>query len=402
VLDAMHGGRTLTGPGGTARFEATAAFAEITELGEPRPLGVEQSNVSVSFSDKVILKIYRRLRAGRQPDVEVARFLTEVANYPNTPSYLGGVEIAGEEPTTLAAAFACVSNQGDAGSNIVEALTRDLDEAQMRPHAGDILPEPEPGEGAGFGFPLTIGGLLGQRTAELHRAFATPTDDPAFALEPLDADDLRRWSAEAAAEAARVMDRLQAARDELPPEVRDDAAGLIGDRAALMDALRAAGGAAASGSRSRIHGDYHLGQVLIAQADVAIIDFEGEPARSLAERRAKGSPLRDVAGMLRSFDYAAFMALENHRKAFGTVDDPARARAIAWRQRTSGEFLDAYRARAEGAANLPESREAADALLRLFLLQKAVYEIGYELGNRPAWVGIPVRGVLDLLEAGSA
>ena len=152
-----------------------------------------------------------------------------------------------------------------------------------------------------------------------------------------------------------------------------------------------------SGGRSRIHGDYHLGQVLIAQNDVAIIDFEGEPMRSLAERRAKASPLRDVAGMLRSFDYAASMALDRHQQAFGTVGPRAAARVAEWRDETTAAFLAAYREHVAGAATMPEDEALTDALLDLFLLQKAIYEIDYELGNRPAWVRIPLRGVLDLV-----
>ena len=151
-----------------------------------------------------------------------------------------------------------------------------------------------------------------------------------------------------------------------------------------------------SGGRSRIHGDYHLGQVLIAQSDVAIIDFEGEPGRSLAERRGKSSPLRDVAGMLRSFDYAASMALDLHRASMGEASPRAEARAALWRDETTAAFLAAYREAVAGAATAPDDALGA-ALLDLFLLQKAIYEIDYELGNRPAWVRIPLRGVLALL-----
>jgi len=159
---------------------------------------------------------------------------------------------------------------------------------------------------------------------------------------------------------------------------------------------------APSGGRSRIHGDYHLGQVLIAQNDVAIIDFEGEPARGLAERRDKSSPLRDVAGMLRSFDYVASMALARHREAFDTAGDRAPARAEQWRKETSDAFLAAYREHVVGAATMPADEALTSALLELFLLQKAIYEIGYELGNRPAWLRIPLRGVLELLKEESS
>ncbi len=391
LLGAMRENRVIDGPGGQVRFHATEAFAALPDLGEPRPLGVEQSNVSVAFGDRVILKVYRRLRPGEQPDVEVARFLTETAGYPNTPAYFGAVDVVDGETTTLAAAFAFVPNQGDAWRNVVEALERDLDDAEMRPASAG--PEAEP---SGFAFPLGIGGLLGQRTAELHRALATATDDPAFAVEPLTAADLKQWTKEVANEFAAVVARLEDARD-IPPDLADDVASLVGARKVLEARIARVAQMTPSGGRSRIHGDYHLGQVLIAQNDVAIIDFEGEPGRSLAERRAKLSPLRDAAGMLRSFDYAASMALDHHRAAFPEAADSGAARARRWRDETTAAFLAAYREHIGGAATMPEGAALADALLDLFLLQKAIYEIDYERGNRPAWLRIPLRGVLDLL-----
>jgi maltose alpha-D-glucosyltransferase/alpha-amylase len=391
LLEAMREGREIEGPAGTVRCHATAAFAAIPDLGEPRPLGVEQSNVSIAFGDKVILKVYRRLRPGPQPDVEVARFLTETAGYSHTPAYFGSIEVEGEEPTTLAAAFAFVPNQGDAWGNVVEALQRDLDEAGMRSASAEPEPHPE-----GFAFPLGIGALLGQRTAELHKALATATDDPAFAVEPVGAADLARWTGDVSADFAAVAARLRDARD-IPPELGQEVAALVAGGPELEERIARVAAMAPSGGRSRIHGDYHLGQVLIAQNDVAIIDFEGEPMRSLAERRAKHSPLRDVAGMLRSFDYAASMALDLHRAAFPDAGEAAPARALQWREETTAAFLAAYRAHAAGAATIPEGPALAGALLDLFLLQKAIYEIDYELGNRPAWLRIPLRGVLDLL-----
>jgi maltose alpha-D-glucosyltransferase/alpha-amylase len=208
LLEAMRAERRIESPAGEVRCHGTEAFAAIPDLGDPRPLGAEQSNVSIAFGDKVILKVYRRLRAGEQPDVEVARFLTEVADYRHTPAYYGSIDYVDGEPTTLAAAFAFVPNQGDAWSGVVEALQRDLGEVQMRASAPEGESEPE----EGFGFPLGIGALLGQRTAELHRAFAVETDDPAFAIEPLTAETLREWSKEAADELGAVLDRLEDSR----------------------------------------------------------------------------------------------------------------------------------------------------------------------------------------------
>ena len=184
---------------------------------------------------------------------------------------------------------------------------------------------------------------------------------------------------------------------DLPDDAAPLAQQVLAQRDALLDRLRRVAELTPSGGLSRIHGDYHLGQVLLAQNDVAIIDFEGEPARSLDERRALSSPLRDVAGMLRSFDYAAMTVVARHRASFGTTVEQALERIEDWRRTASAAFLDSYRQHVDGSANLPSDRAAADALLDLFLLQKAIYETGYELGNRPAWVGIPLAGILELL-----
>ncbi len=390
LLDCMRDAKTQ----GSLTFEGTEALRNLTDPGAPRQLGAEQSNISIAFSDKVILKLYRRLRAGEQPDVEVARFLTEVADFAHTPRYLGQLAHEGEEgKTTLAAAFAFVANRGDAWTGIFDGLMLELNENETWSSASETSHEPE-----GFEFPLSVGSLLGQRTAQMHKALATPTDDPAFAIEELTADHLRELAEGATAEAEAMLTRLEQARGQLPAEAAPLADALLQAREKLLSRLRQVGELTPSGALSRIHGDYHLGQVLLAQNDVAIIDFEGEPARSLAERRAKSSPLRDVAGMLRSFDYAALSAIARHRQSFGATADAAFDRVERWRQTTARDFLDAYFRHAEGAANLPSDDTTTTALLDLFLLQKAVYEAGYELGNRPAWIGIPLRGILDLLE----
>ncbi|WP_204569867.1 maltose alpha-D-glucosyltransferase [Arsenicitalea aurantiaca] len=398
LLTAMREGRTLDASDGEIVFENTEALSAIEELGEPRPLGVEQSNVSIAYGDKLILKLYRRLRAGEQPDVEIARFLTEEAGYPNTPAFLGAIEHRPEagEPTTLAAAFAFVPNQGDAWSVVTDALHRDLEEHALRSDSGEAVRAPDE-EGADFSMTLLMGRLLGQRTAELHKALSIDTEDADFALEPLEKATVKAWSDDAVREAETMLDRLKAERANLSDEAAALAEDILGLKATLIERLKAPVKMTPSGAQSRIHGDFHLGQVLVAQDDVMIIDFEGEPKRSLAERRAKSSPLRDVAGMLRSFHYAGSTALARRRFATGTISEEGRARADAWQGQVTADFLEAYRHHVEGAASYPTDPAFALALLDLFTLQKAIYEIGYELGNRPDWVDIPLSGVRDLL-----
>ena len=173
-----------------------------------------------------------------------------------------------------------------------------------------------------------------------------------------------------------------------------DADALAQKREELAVRFAAVRGATPSGTKTRIHGDYHLGQVLVSQGDLVIIDFEGEPARPLEERRQKSSPLRDAAGMLRSFDYAAAMALQRWRDTHEVNYEDARAKALAWRDRTRRDFIAEYLATLGDKA---PSAELTAALLDLFTLQKAIYEVGYELANRPAWVRIPLNGVMDVL-----
>jgi maltose alpha-D-glucosyltransferase/alpha-amylase len=393
VLDAMKSDLEISNGAGTVRFYGSKGLSRITNPGEPRPLAVEQSNVSIAFGDQVILKLYRRLRPGEQPDVEVARFLTEVADFAHTPQYLGRAvaESGDAPPTALAAAFAFVPNQGDAWNVVLEALQRDLEQFSLQVKA-------EGGAGEAFTGPLALGGLLGQRTAELHRALATETDRPAFESEPVTKQDLTVWSNDAVKEARATLSRLKSARETAACEVANGLDELLERKDDLMARLEAAATLPPSGRKTRIHGDYHLGQVLVAQNDFVIIDFEGEPRRPLEERSAKMSPLRDVAGMLRSFDYAAAMALKAHAEAWGELDSAVRERTQSWHDSTRDAFLTAYREHIAGAPSHPDPHLEA-ALLDLFVLQKAVYEIAYELANRPAWLNVPLQGILGILES---
>jgi maltose alpha-D-glucosyltransferase/alpha-amylase len=394
LIRTMRDGGELAAPGGRIVFSGNDAFRALDVTGEIRGAGVEQSNVSVNIGDVAMLKIYKRLSQGEQPEIEVARFLTEEAGYKNTPVYLGSAEWApdGGEPVALAAAFGFVRNQGDAWGVILDALERDLDEYALLPHdeAGELtVPEPS------FGHPLDLTVQLGRRTAELHAAFAAPTRNAAFAAGPIKATDIRRWVGDVVSEGKRAfaeLDRIVGLSEEL----RADVAMLLAAKKPLLDRLAEMRRLPASGRKTRIHGDFHLGQVLIVQDDVMIIDFEGEPQRNLAERREKGSGLRDVAGMLRSFDYASWSAIDRIRARGGFVDPRLLRRAFAWRDQAVRDFLAAYWPLTEDAGILPDP-DVRESLLELFTMQKAFYELRYEASNRPAWLSIPVRGLLDLI-----
>ncbi|MCP1170695.1 maltose alpha-D-glucosyltransferase [Limimaricola litoreus] len=388
LFTALREGHETDTPRGRLVFAPSAAMAEIEEPGEPRLLNVEQSNATVAFSDKAVLKVYRRLREGIQPDIEVARFLTDVAGFDGTPAYLGEIALRpeGGEATSLGAAFAYVANQGDAWAALTNALDRYLQDQATgtEDEAPPYLPV------------LGIAGTLGQRTAEMHRALAHPTEDAAFAAEPLTGGELTALCDEVRAETVAVLDRLKGMRD-LSERASDYASRILDRRDALISRIDAVSKMTPGGQLTRIHGDYHLGQVLMAQNDVMIIDFEGEPRRTLDERRAKSHALRDVAGMLRSLDYAAQSALR-WAESSGTDGEEADALIRDWHRGAVRDFMAAYGEVISDSPAHPDDPRFAAALLDLFVIQKAVYEVGYELASRPAWVDIPLSGLLDLID----
>jgi maltose alpha-D-glucosyltransferase/alpha-amylase len=237
--------------------------------------------------------------------------------------------------------------------------------------------------------------VLAVRTAELHRALARPTKDPAFAPQPLTRDDIDAYRQRAMEEARNALGMLKSALDQIPAADRDRAGAVLNLSEQVSARIEALASQVPRGLKIRIHGDYHLGQVLVTRNDFVIIDFEGEPGHSLEQRSAKHSPLRDVAGMLRSFSYVQHSALRNlaHNEAEGVRLAPL---ARAWEVEVRTAFLSAYDAAARDAKLYgPEALQAGSGLLGLFELEKALYELRYELGNRPGWAGIPLQGILD-------
>jgi maltose alpha-D-glucosyltransferase/alpha-amylase len=400
ALDAIRRGVEITEAGGTIRCWATSALADVevpTDV-EVKRSAVEQSNSSAMIGNRAVFKAYRKLAAGVQPEIEIGRFLVETAGFANTPPLLGAIERIDAEgrPTALAAAFGFVRNQGDGWVYTIDYLHRTLDELRLQAAAG---PEPAaaPTEDP-HGFYLAQARVLGQRTAELHRALATPTEDPAFAAEPVTSADLKAWRRAVQRQAEAAFKALKAALPRLDEPDRARAQALLRRRQDCLARIEALTEASVAAAKTRIHGDYHLGQVLVAQNDFFILDFEGEPARPLGERRAKHSPLKDVAGMLRSFDYAAWAAVASLTEVQPGSVDAVRALAEGWRQASVAAFLAGYRETIAGYPSYPEDAAAADRLLNLFLLEKALYEICYEAANRPLWVRIPLKGVSSLLE----
>lgn len=380
--------------GGVLRFHGAAALADsnIETLDSVR-LGGDQSNSTLVIGEEAVLKIYRRGQSGANPEVEMSRYLTEVAKFDGAPAYLGSLShfSADGVATPLAFLQRYVRNQGDGWTRTLDAFRLALEELVTPP------PGQEPSVDEVFAAFLPRAQALGQRTGEMHRALARPTDDPAFAPERLTEADLSAAGADMRDHAARARERLQRTAAEAP-EAR---AALIADFVAKADFLDGAierlTRNPVNAMKIRVHGDYHLGQTLIVQTDVTIVDFEGEPSRPLEERRAKDTPLRDVAGMLRSISYAGESAILAVEQRLST--DPARAERIAAEgvALVSRVFLDAYAAEVAGTLAEVADEESGQRLLRMKLLAKALYEINYEAEFRPSWLSVPLKGALALL-----
>jgi len=397
VVDAMRHGAEMEATDGHVAFAGTSRLEGIEPSGDltVRALGVEQSNSSIMVGDFAILKIYRRLSPGTHPEIEVGRFLTEVADYRNTPPLLGVVEHvpADGEATSLAVLQGFVVNQGDGWAYTLDYLERSLEGAHLRVEGGDMPPV-----GDYHAAYLAQAETLGRRTAELHRALATETSDRAFKAQPIGQSDLKAWRRSTRKLASSAFRAVKAARRRLGPESEAAADALLERRAECLRRIDQLTGRRVRAAKTRIHGDYHLGQVIVVKDDFYVLDFEGEPARSLAERRAKTSPAKDVAGMLRSFDYAAWVTVHGLAGRIPGNGSQLRALARDWCAAASAAFLRSYRETIAGCPSWPGDAREGRRLLELFMLEKAFYEIGYESSNRPDWLEIPIQGVLAILD----
>ena len=377
MIKAIGEKRTLNTAHGMLRFMPTSVFRDVAS-GEVATLTLgalhtQSTNTSVTLGERLFLKCYRRLRPGLHPELEVGRYLTEVARFKNCVPLAGAVEYvaAGSEPATLALLQQYIPNQGDAWSYTLGYLERFMESQR-----------PEENHGA-F---ITLIQTLATRTAELHRAFAMRSGDPAFEPEPFGAQEIEEWRARVRAEAEETLRMLQR---------NDRAKALVALKSVILSFIDACKAPARRTLKTRHHGDYHLGQVLLSNNDFLIIDFEGEPSRPLAEARRKHTPLRDVAGMLRSFSYAR-ASTEMREKTEPGADKLGPA-LEAWEAETRAAFLKAYGAASAGSG-IYESFDDARGLMQLAEMEKVLYELRYELNNRPAWIHIPMQGLTALLE----
>lgn len=385
-------------------------------------LGAEQSNTSIRYADRLILKLFRRLEIGTNPDLEMGHFLTEKAGFAHIPPVVGALEYrrnqpltGGNEAVTLAILQGFVPNQGDAWRYTLDALGRYFEhvltqtqvglEAIALPHESllDLTQKDIPALAYELiGAYLEAAQLLGQRTAELHLALASHPDDRSFAPEPFTRSDQQSLHQSMRNLTGQVFQLLRQHLKKLPEATRPEAQQVLDLEAEVLKRFHSLLEGKITGLRTRTHGDYHLGQVLYTGKDFMIIDFEGEPARTLQERRLKRSPLQDVAGMLRSFHYAAYAAFFE-QLALGVVQPQGQAGLEAWTRFwhlwVSVAFLKTYLKVVDSAPFQPKSPEEVRILLNAYLLEKAVYELGYELNNRPDWVKIPLQGILQPLQS---
>jgi maltose alpha-D-glucosyltransferase/alpha-amylase len=352
------------------------------------------SNTGVMLGDRLFLKGYRLMRPGINTELEMSRHLTEIG-YAAAAPFAGDVVVheKGAEPTALCSLQAYVRNQGDAWSftttyleNFVEGLASSAATETPTDH----------------GLYLSRARQLGLRVGELHRALALPSKDPAFAPEPIRKADLARWSRAACRVLGATFAMILAARARLAETDRAAAEALLERQARLRKRLTPVDASLVDATRTRHHGDLHLGQVLLVRDDFLIIDFEGEPGRSVAERRRKHSPLRDVAGMLRSLAYAGARVISHARITPGPHLDTVAQALIEWREQASAAFLAGHREGIGDASSWPANDEGVRRLLDLFLTEKALYELRYELDNRPDWVGATLRGLLEMTATGNS
>jgi maltose alpha-D-glucosyltransferase/alpha-amylase len=403
----MANNTVVAGKSGRLVPAQSKGLHDLLAAGRPtssRVLKVEQSNSSIIFGEQIYLKLFRKLDEGLNPDLEVTKQLSERCGFPYVPTYLGDIQYLsrGQDPAAVVMAQGFTSNEQDGWSQTLAAVDRYFDRVLSDPTL-DVPPDatwwdtiPDPFLSLIEGVHLEAMRLLGQRTAEMHLALASDQESPDFRPEPFSLQhqrsvyqSIRTDSKHTLALLTRVLGTLDEYPKALADEVLQRVEILNGSHEYLLqDTIQV--------SKIRIHGDYHLGQVLYTGKDYVILDFEGEPARALGERRLKRSALIDVAGMFRSFHYAAHYGLLESRTVRPQDRETLGAFADLWATRASQVFLTAYLETGGTASFVPSDRTDLRLLLRSYAILKAMYELRYELNNRPKWTAIPLRGLLQL------
>jgi maltose alpha-D-glucosyltransferase/alpha-amylase len=404
LLRVLGGRQVLTGEQSTLSGEPFAPLATEGASLEPRFLALEQSNSTILYGTSLLLKVLRKLEPGPNVELEVSKFLAKASPRPKVPAPLGTLQVNSEGGArTLAVVGEYIENRGTAWSVALEALFSFFERVLTSEASLPIVPLPSAAEAeweeavpdallrlASPSFTLVR--LLAERTAELHRALGRKTQEPGFGQEPFTLLHQHSVYQSAHAELARCFKKLRQSERSLPEDAAALAKSVLSAERVIDEQLRRITQSKISATRIRCHGDYHLGQVLFTGDDFVVIDFEGEPGRPVSDRRYKRNPLRDVAGMLRSFAYAAETALRSER-----VRPEDRARLAPWanafRAWACASFVRSYLAGIQGESYCPPNPETTRLLLEFYELEKALYEVNYELNNRPQWLAVPLAGL---------
>jgi maltose alpha-D-glucosyltransferase/alpha-amylase len=389
--------------------------AEDCDTIDLKPLGVQQSNSSVKVGGQWVIKLIRRVEDGENPEVEIGRYLTRTVGFAHSPPTLGAITLGqkrGRKTATIAVLQKYIPNNGDAWSYAQREITSYLRRVSLEspldylpPTIEDLLngdyASIEPRIFELIGPILTSAQLLGQRTAELHLAFAQTTEG-AFVQEPLSREDRLRLHQHLLTSASRCLQSLHAYTNQLTGHVKEDAKKILANEERIFKTFITIRDRNIVANKIRIHGDYHLGQVLVCHNDFVIIDFEGEPTNSIRERTLKQCPLRDVAGMLRSLDYAGKSACSSFHTDFRTPNfttNQLLSWVELWSTWMSAQFLKGYFITSRSSSYLPREMPHLITLLKVFLLEKALYEVEYELGHRPDWIHIPIEAVIRMIDS---
>ena len=415
LLQAIGGGRSHSGARGRLTSSPTRMYSAISREGKqlnritiPK---ADQDNTSIIYGDSFILKLFRRLAPGVNPDLEIGRVLTE-RSFPHIPPLAGDIEyLAGRQyPIQVGILRGYVKNEGDAWKLTLDhvgdyferslAITRKIRDIEIPEHSLIQLSQ--------IKIPATVleligpyaewARLIGKRTAELHLALAESSSDPDFAPEPFSKLYQRSLYQSLRSLAIQTFDALEMGLPDLPSDARDKATGVLTLKDEVLERYRLVMSRPIDSLRIRCHGDYHLGQLLFTGKDFQIIDFEGEPSRSLSERRIKRSPFRDAAAMIRSFYYAAWSSAGSNAYLRDKGPENHGFLVQLWHRYVSAIFLAEYLHTAGDAQFVPQDRASLEILLHSYLLDKAVYELGFELLNRPGWIDIPLRSIRAMLD----
>ncbi|THD50276.1 MAG: maltose alpha-D-glucosyltransferase [Bradyrhizobium sp.] len=375
-------------------FRPTSKFSDrqIKQPEQIRPIEADQFNSAALVDNDYVVKIYRKLESGANPEIETGRFLTEVADFANTPAMLGSVELVdGDTRSAIAVVHALVQNQGDAWAVTSAYLDRFVDEQRV------LAASEHPGESEEQVPYLRYMSQMGKRAAEMHLALASSSALEDFAPQPIRPADVQRWIEEAAARVERLFDTLKQQRDKINEADRPLVDQTLAQRAALLDRLKALLPLDTSGLNIRHHGDFNLGRMLIVKDDIFITGFEGDPRRPLDERRRRAPAARDVAGLIRSIDYSVTAALGRALNLAPDEHGRLAAALTEWVDRSTTAFLAAYREVTTNSPLWPADPQAAGQMLEFFMLEQTLNELEYELAQRPEWLRVPLTGVLRIL-----